>query len=123
MTITEAINAIDDIYPNTLSPEHKIRALSELDGKIKQTVIDTHEGGDKISFTPYDHNTPLDTELLTPSPYTSVYLYYLQAEVDLYNGETKRYNNSVTLFNDAFNEFKKYYTRTHRQISAKLKYF
>lgn len=47
MTIIEAINTIDALYPNTYPQEKKIEQLSKLDGVIKREIIDKHEGADK----------------------------------------------------------------------------
>ena len=44
MTIIEAINRLDKIKPNGYGQEDKIEWLSEIDGMVKQTVTDTHEG-------------------------------------------------------------------------------
>ena len=43
MTIIEAINRLDKIKPNGYDQSDKVTWLSELDGMVKQTVIDTHE--------------------------------------------------------------------------------
>ena len=46
MTIQEAINKIDTLKPNSYSNADKIAWLSNLDGIIKEEIIDTHEGGE-----------------------------------------------------------------------------
>ncbi len=123
MTIIEAINRLDKIKPNGYGQEDKIEWLSELDGMVKQTVTDTHEGGEDISFTGYDAATPLDTVLLIPSPYDSAYLDWLSAKIDFADGEYARYNNSMTRFNDTFLAFSRFYNRKYMPKGAKFKYF
>lgn len=123
MTIIEAINRLDKIKPNGYGQEDKIEWLSELDGMVKQTVTDTHEGGEDISFTGYDATTPLDTVLLIPSPYDSAYLDWLSAKIDFADGEYARYNNSMTRFNDTFLAFSRFYNRKYMPKGAKFKYF
>lgn len=123
MTIIEALNAIDDIYPNTCTQEEKIAWLSTLDEKVKKNVIDTHEDGESVSFERYTTKTPLDTELLIPSPYTDVYLYWLQAKIDYWNGEMGRYNNSISNYNAEYTAFANAYNREHRPIAKTLKFF
>ena len=123
MKIIEAINAIDDIYPNTYTQEEKIGWLSNLDEKVKKNIIDTHEGGENVVFEGYTADTPLDTELLIPSPYTDVYLYWLQAKIDYWNSEMGRYNNSISTYNAEYTAFENAYNREHRPITKKLKFF
>lgn len=123
MTIIEAINRLDKIKPNGYGQEDKIEWLSEIDGMVKQTVTDTHEGGEDISFTGYDATTPLDTVLLIPTPYDSAYLDWLSAKIDFADGEYARYNNSMTRFNDTFLAFSMFYNRKYMPKGSKIKYF
>lgn len=123
MTIIEAINNIDAIKPNSFEQTEKIKWLSILDGSIKREIIDTHEGADGVVFNGYDGNTPLDTELLVSSPYDEVYLRWLEARIDHANNEYAKYNNSSVMFNNSYNEFWRYYNRTHLPVSGKRKYF
>ena len=111
MTIIEAISRIDVLKPNSYPQSEKIKWLSTLDGIIKNELIDTHEGGDTISFTGYNDNTLLTTELLVPAPYDEVYLYWLESKIDYYNGEMTKYNNSITMFNTAYSNYEKIYNR------------
>ena len=123
MTIIEAINAIDDLYPNTHSQEKKIAQLSKLDGVIKRDIIDKHEGSEDVTFTGYDENTPLDTVLLVPAPYDDVYVFWLQTWIDYWNGEMGRYNNSTSMYNSAYSAFERAYNREHMPKETKIKYF
>lgn len=123
MTIFDAINRIDAIKPNSYTQLEKIRALSTLDGIIKDSIIDTHEGSENVVFAGYTQETALTTELLVPAPYDVIYLYWLESTIDYWNGETGKYNNSISLYNTAYSEFEKYYNRTHMPKGKKFKYF
>lgn len=123
MTINEAITFIDNIKPNTFSLAEKIRWLSNLDGIIKHEIVDTHEGADEVVYEGYTEDTPLETELIAPHPYDEVYTRYLEAQIDYYNGENKRFNNSIALYNAAFINYKNWYNRTHKPISKPFKVF
>lgn len=123
MTILEAIHRIDVLKPNTYTQAEKIRWLSELDGMVKREIIDLHEGDDKIIYNGYDDNTVLTTELLVPHPYDRIYLPWLQAQIDYFNGENGKYQNSMSMFNEAYTAFEKYYNRTHMPIGKKMKFF
>lgn len=123
MTLIEAITRIDTLKPNTYTQQEKIKWLSTLDGLIKNEIIDTHEGGENISFAGYDENTNIATELLVPAPYDDIYIRWLETRIDYTNGEYTRYNNGVAAYNDAYSEFSKYYNRTHMPKGGKFKYF
>jgi hypothetical protein len=100
-----------------------VRWLSQLDGKIKNDIIDTHEGGEDIVFNGYGADTPTDTKLLVPFPYDDMYRHWLEAQIDYVNGEYTRYNNSMTMFNAAYSEYEHYYNRTHKPKGKRFKFF
>jgi hypothetical protein len=123
MTIIEAINRIDAVNPNNYTQPEKVAWLSTLDGVIKKEIIDTHEGAEAVTFSGYKEDTPLDTELLVPAPYDEVYLFWLQSKIDYWNGDMGKYNNSIMMYNQAYENFEKAYNREHKPISKKLKFF
>lgn len=118
MTIAEAINKIDSIKPNNYSLPEKISWLSNLDGKIKIDIIDTHEGHEKVSFSGYNEDVNMETVLLVPAPFDNIYLRWLEAQIDYANSEYTKYNNSITMYNAEYDEFAKYYTRNNMPLSA-----
>lgn len=123
MTIAEAIQSVDSLKPNNYSELEKIDWLNKLDSTIKKEVIDTHEDYGEITFNGYDDNTSLNTELIVQSPYDIVYIYWLQSQIDYWNQELGKYNNSITMYNTAYSEYERYYNRTHAPINHKLKFF
>ena len=123
MTIIEAINRIDSLKPNSYSQEDKIAWLSILDGEIKANIIDTHEGSEKVTFNGYDADTPTDTVLLVPAPYDDVYIKWLESQIDYSSGETKRFNNSIVMYNTAYSAFERHYNRNHMPIGKNIKFF
>ena len=123
MTIIEAINTIDALYPNTYSQEQKKAQLSKLDGVIKRDIIDKHEGSEEVTFNGYDENTPQDTVLLVPAPYDDIYIFWLQTWIDYWNGEMGRYNNSTSMYKTAYSNFERAYNREHMPKETKIKYF
>lgn len=123
MTINEAIYRIDSIKPNGYSMPEKVKWLSTLDGIIKESIIDTHEGYENVTFKGYDENSSLSTELLVPAPYDDIYLRWLEAQIDYANNEYDKYNNSITLYNTAYSNYERYYNRTHMPLGKKIKYF
>lgn len=124
MTIMEAIEAIDSLRKgNTYSDKEKILWLSALDGMIKREIIDTHEGGDGVTFDGYAETTPTDTVLLVPEPYAALYIRWLESKIDYANAEYDLYNNTITAFYDAYKQYSNYYNRTHRPKSTRITYF
>ena len=121
MTINEAIGRVDALKFNTCPQGEKIRWLSELDGSIKHSIIDRHEGGGG-SFTGYDSNTDGSTVLLVPAPFDVVYLRWLEAQIDYYNGEIARYNNSMMMYQASFDDYQRYYNRNHMPKGQTLVY-
>lgn len=122
MTIIEAINKTDSLKFNTFTMTEKLAWLSTLDQRIKTKIIDTHEG-EAAEFSGYGEDTPLDTELLAEAPYDELYIHWIESQIDYYNGEFKKYNNSRAMFNTAYSEYERHYNRTHKPKSARLKFF
>ena len=123
MTIIEAINRIDSLKPNNYTQEDKIKWLSTIDGVIKEEIINTHEGADAVIFDGYDVDTALDTVLIVPAPYDDIYVKWLEAQIDYFNGETAKFNNSIAMYNTAYSVFERYYNRTHMPIGKSIKFF
>ena len=113
MKIIEAIQKIDSLKHNTFEQDLKVGWLSQLDSRVKKLIIDTHEGGENVSFTGYDSNTDVQTELLIGAPFESVYLRWMEAQIDYWNGEIDRYNISITMFDTEFEAYENWYNRTH----------
>ena len=117
MTIMEAIGRLDALKFNTYTQADKIEWLSRLDSTIKKQIIDTHEGGEGISFNGYTEATPVDTVLLVPAPFDEVYLRWMEAQIDYHNGEYDKFNASIIMYNTAYEAFANYYKREHMPIS------
>ena len=119
MTIDQAIALCDALKPNAYPRELKIGWLSKLDGRIFRELLATHAGCPVNEFAGYDASTEGDTVLLVPAPYCEdIYNYFLQAQIDKENGETTRYNQSVTMYNSAFRAFENDYHRSRLPLSA-----
>ena len=117
MTIKEAIDLVDRLKPNQYTENLKIKWLSKLDGQIYKEVFLTHEGNSVENFVGYDEASQ-ETVLLVPYPYEDIYNYFLQAQIDKENGEIAKYNQSITLYNNAFLSFQNYYNRTHMPLPS-----
>jgi hypothetical protein len=123
MTIMDVINRIDNLKPNRYDQSEKIKWLSTLDDRIMNDIIATHDGSEGIEHNGYTDETSLTTELLVHSPYDEMYLYWLEAQIDYWNGEYAKYNNSVDMFNTAYTAFANHYNRNHMPKGKKFKFF
>ena len=121
MTIIEAINKVDALKHNTYTQRDKVDCISRLDHKVKKFIIATHEG--EVDFSGYDDSTDLQIELLIPAPYDEVYLRWMEAQIDYHNGEYEKYNNSIDMFNTAYQGYQNYYNRTNMPKGKKFKFF
>ena len=115
MTVREAIMLVDRLKPNKFSASDKVKWLSEIDGLIVRELVDTHENSPlEGEFEGYsDMETSGEMELLAPYPYDILYRWYLESQIDLGNMEIAKYNNSKTLFNNAYLNYTDHYNRTH----------
>ena len=123
MKVFEAINRIDSLKHNTYSHCEKVEWLNRLDGQIKLQIIDTHKGGEEVIFNGYTEKENMNTELLVPAPFDEVYIRWLEAQIDYYNGEMARYNNSMMMFQAAYDNFWRHYNRTHEPNGSTIRYF
>lgn len=117
MTIQDVIAETDNLKPNQYDTGSKLRWLSDIEGKIYDDILSVRMGSPVSSCPKYDLESDFDTDLLAPDTYAQVYVYYLMAMIDYYNAELERYNNSMVMFNMAWDEFARYWYSTHRQIS------
>ena len=125
MTINDVLTEVNELKPNTYEDAVMIRWISVLEGKIIEEIIATHELpelADKIQFNGYDIND-INTELIVPDTYADVYKYYIYAMIDANNGEQNRYITSMTLFNNALNDYASYINRNYLPISMQYKVF
>lgn len=114
MTVNEAIMFVDKMKPNKFSPEEKFRWLTDIDGMIVRELIETHEGNPLTGeFQGYAVGRDEDAVLIAPAPYDQIYRWYLESQIDLGNMEIAKYNNSKSLFNQAYLTYTDHYNRTH----------
>lgn len=110
MNIQQAIERANEMRAgNSASVEMKIRWLSEIDNIIYNDVILTHH----TNVEPFKDYEDESAELIAEKPYDKLYVYWLMAQIDLACSEFKRYNASLSLFNEALKNYKAWYNRTH----------
>lgn len=111
MTINKLMTLVDDLTPNQYSAEHKLRWLNELEQTVYLEILMTHGGDRPQTLAPY---TPADNSvLLAPDPFSRIYPLYLAGRIHYHNGETDRYNDAAAAFQQAWDEYRNWYNRTH----------
>lgn len=123
MKVREAIDRIDSLKHNTYTNGEKVEWLSRLDGIIKAQIIDTHEGWEDVQFNGYTEARDMETEMLVPAPFDDIYIRWLEAQIDYYNGELARYNNSMMMYQEDYDTYSRHYNRNHMPIGKKFRYF
>jgi len=121
MTVIEVIGLVDRSRPNRFTAAEKFRWLSDIDGLICRELMDTHEDSPRVGpFLGYTEGVDENTVLLAPFPYDALYRWYLESQIDLHNMEITKYNNSRSLFNNAYLTYTDWYNRTHmpKQVSG-----
>lgn len=111
MTIFDAISRVDHEKPNVCDQVVKIRWLSQLDWQIRE-LMGLFQGEEGAAFSGYGPDTPLSTPLLAPQGNEAMYQRWLEAQIDLANGEYDRYNASILLFQTEFDRFARERFRT-----------
>ena len=127
MTIAEVLALVDEIQPNTYDENIKMIWLSELDGKVfndlvlnyEHELVDDGEGNQvEPTFTAY---TSENDELIIPDTYADIYRHFLFSKIAYANGETERYGNSMLMFNSVYDDYSRYYARTHKTYIKPLR--
>lgn len=121
LSLNEVIKRFDEYKPNKYTQSEKVQWLSELDQRIYNEIFKTHEGNNLVSFDGYADGVPVSAmPALVAEPYSIVYQYWMEAKVDYHNRDFAAYNVSSAMFNQAYNDYERYYNRTHMPNGTKL---
>ncbi len=111
MTLQEAIERFDLLYPNAMPLSAKRDALSAFDGKLFSQVLAQYRDAPE-RFDGYTETTPGNVRLLAQFPFDDLYIKLLCAEYAAVSGDTARYNNASALFNESYENYVNYLNRT-----------
>lgn len=118
MTIATAMDRIQRIKPNHYTPRDMVEWLDQLEGRVWREIVLAHRREPGTAFSGYDQDTSPDTELLVKPPYDEIYIHWLACMIDQGNMELGKYENDRILFNNVWNDYSNWYTRTHVPIGA-----
>lgn len=116
MKLSDAKAQLAEFKAHSYSDEQLVRWLSDLDSKIWNEVIrwheNTNESGDGDMSQPQVYSADdMQTVLIVPEPYSDLYIKYLCAMIDYFDGDFARYNNGMVMFNVAYEEYSGWYNR------------
>lgn len=112
--LQEVLSKVDNIKPNGYSDEQKTAWVNKVEGMIQVEVMELVE--DDVII--YDWSIDAETELLAKHPYSDVYEYYTLAMIDFMNGDIPGYQNSMLMFNTAFEDYGKWYKRNKQATTT-----
>ena len=106
MTVKEAIDYADLVKPNAIPQSVKLRWLSQLEGRIAAEIF-LMSAIESRTYV-YDENK-LGYELLIYPPHDDIYTSWLEAQIDLANGEYDRAANTMQLFDSKWRNFVRWF--------------
>lgn len=118
MTARELLTTIDQMRPNAFTDGEKLQFLNTIEGRIYTEILNRAEGND-LTFVPFQEGEE-EKELIVPIPYTDIYIYYLAAMIDFYNGDSDRYNDTMVLFNQAWEDYAAHYREENKPKQTNL---
>lgn len=127
MTIGQCIAQADQLRANSVSEQEKIRWLFDLDMQLRHEFFPRYEredqDGEELDRAPRedaDVETLRDYKLSVSGPYQELYVFYLASRVDFAMEEMETYSFDNAMFQQAMDDFRKDYNRTHMPKSAKF---
>lgn len=118
MTVKEAVEKTDALFPNAIPFSKKASWLKELDMKILTEFLSCYNGFQKVTL-PEEYSP--DVKLLVSEPFSEIYIRYLCLQSDIVNSDIAAYKNSAALFNSSYLSFMNYFNRTHLMKSNSIK--
>lgn len=119
MTVRELFTVIDRMRPNAFTDGEKLGFLNVIEGRIYGEVLNK-AAGEAQAFIPFLEGEE-ERELAVSLPYTDLYIFYLAAMIDFYNGDSGRYNDTIVLFNMLWEDFAADYIQKNKPKQVNLR--
>ncbi len=113
MKISELVAFVDLIKPNSFGTATKIMWLNEVEGMVWTDIMLLSP----LEYKPYTYDETTgagNVELLVSVPHSKLYGEYLSAMIDYHSGEYDKYQNTMTMFNNTFGEYARWYAMHYR---------
>lgn len=101
-TLKSVIERVDEFKPNAFSVDLKVSWLNALEGRIVMSVFQLPRSAVKKWAHSADD---LGAELLVRFPHDDIYEAWLAAKIDFANGEYEKYENSMAMYNELYDDF------------------
>lgn len=126
MKIKDLIDDIDELKPNKYTVDNKLKWLSACEQKLIDSIWKNRQIPQEAretleDFHGYDSND-MNTHLIAPDNYCDLYRYYIYAMIDATNGETKRYEGSMQLYNMMLKDYADVVNKTHMPIQHHMRW-
>ena len=118
MKLREILATIAQIRPHAYTDAEMIALLNTIEGRVYTDIFHKAEGFHE-EFIPFQEGGE-ERELAVPVPFTDLYIYYLASRIDYFNGDVDRYNDSMVLYNKAWDDYAAYYRRNHMPKQTNL---
>ena len=112
MTIKELIDYVNEIRPNSFGNKTKMVWVNEIEGAVQTEIMGIYP----VDVASYDAEDDMNTQLLVKAPHAKLYAWYVIAMMDLVSMGDAAYENSYRIFNNFWNEYARWYLRTHRTV-------
>ena len=110
-SIKEIIARVDLNKPNAFDEPRKLAWIAELDGWIALDILRMNIT--QVQQLLYTHPTDLERAPLLTFPHDGLYDLWLGAKIDFENGEYTKYQNTMEMFNAAYDNFNHWFIVTY----------
>lgn len=116
MTLREIIRKMTALRNEKLcTADFIIDQINTIEWKIKREIVDTCENGEAYPFDGYTADET-DVKLIAPEPYSELYVKYIMMQIDIFNNSINDVVNSRVLFEEAYEDFSRWYIRNHMPL-------
>ena len=121
MTVMDAIREADRLRPNSFPTEDKLRWLDRLERRLREEICARHRG--TVPTLPAFSAEDMTRELLAEAPYDELYIHWLCAQMDYYNGELDSFNAAEAMFEAVYRQYRNAYNRSHLPLGTGMRWF
>lgn len=118
MKLREILTTVDQIRPNAYTDAEKIAMLNTIEGRVYTDIFQKAEGFEG-TFIPFEEGQE-ERELAVPVPFTELYIFFLMSRIDFLNGDSGRYNDTMVLLQNAWDEYAAYYRENNKPKQTNL---
>lgn len=118
MKVREVLMTVDQLRPNAYTDKEKIDMLNTIEGRVYTDIFQKAEGFEG-EFIPFEEGQE-ERELAVPVPFTELYTFFLMSRIDFLNGDSGRYNDTMVLLQNAWDEYAAYYRENNKPKQTNL---